>query len=136
MPDYHPTVRTRTLARIVGPYLLIVALALYLRLATLATFFTSFMQDEGLVFVAGALTLMIGLTVLVAHHHWSSISAGVISLIGILATVKGAALIIAPQFGSQLTADIVETQTIMLGAIAFEAIMGLWLTFVGWRPRS
>ena len=136
MPDYHPTVRTRTLARIVGPYLLIVALALYLRLATLATFFTSFMQDEGLVFVAGAFTLMVGLTVLVAHHHWTSISAGVISLIGILATVKGAALIIAPQFGSQLTADIVETQTIMLGAIAFEAIMGLWLTFVGWRPRS
>lgn len=135
MASYDPALRTRTAARIVGPYLILVAIALVLRRETLPSFFSAFMQNDALVFVAGAFTLMAGLTLLALHHHWSGISASFISLVAVLATVKGASLIIAPQFGSELTAQVTDTPAILIGAIAFEAVAGAWLSFVGWLPR-
>jgi len=45
MPDYDPVVSTRTLARIVGPYLVVMAATLLVRQETLPTLFLTFMQD-------------------------------------------------------------------------------------------
>lgn len=127
-------VRTRTVARIVGPYLLIVAVALFLRRSSLADFFLAFMRNDSLVFAAGAFTLMAGFSLFVAHHHWNSVSAVLISLIAVAASVKGASLMIASEWGSQLTNDISSTPSIILGAIVLEALAGAWLTVAGWRP--
>lgn len=132
MHDYDPAVRTRTLARIVGPYLVAVAAALYLRRDTMPEFLVAFMQDGGLVFLAGAFTLMAGLGLLVAHHHWSSVSAGMISFIGFAAALKGASLMIAPGLGVELTDAVVRAPVILEGAIYLELLLGLWLCFVGW----
>lgn len=135
MTDQHGQARTRTLARIVGPYLLIAAASLFCRRETLASFLSGFMENQQLVFVAGAFTVIAGLAVLGAHHRWNSVSAAIISLIGILATAKGAALMIAPEFGSAATDMIVRTPNIMLAAIGVDLLLGLWLTIAGWRPR-
>jgi hypothetical protein len=136
MPSYDRDARTRTLARIVGPYLVIAAAALFTRQGTLPAFLAAFMEDQQLVFVTGAFTVIAGLAMLGAHHHWSSFSAVLVSLIGILATAKGAALMIAPQFGTEATSLIVATPSILLGAIGVDLLLGLWLTFVGWRPHQ
>lgn len=136
MPSYDHDVRTRTLARIVGPYLIIAAAAMFFRQATLPEFLSGFMEDEQLLFVTGAFTVIAGLAVLGAHHHWNSISAVLISLIGLLATAKGGALMIAPEFGAEATDMVVRNPNIMLGAIGVDLVLGLWLTFAGLRSRQ
>jgi len=130
--DYDPKVRTRSLARIVGPYLIVTAAALFVRRDALPNFLSSFMQDEALVFVTGAFALMAGMATLMAHHHWSSFSAGVISFIGLAAALKGASLMIAPDLGEELTDAVTRTPFIFEGAIGLELLLGLWLSFVGW----
>lgn len=136
MLDYDPAVRTRILARIVGPYLVIMAIALLVRLATLPLLFPAFMQDGPLVLLSGAFALIVGLTMLVAHHHWSSWAAIAITLIGFAAAIKGALLMIAPDLGSEVTAAVVRTPPVMLVAAALELVLGIWLSFVGWFSKA
>ncbi len=136
MPAYDPAVRTRILARIVGPYLVIVAIALFVRLATLPVLFPAFMQDGPLVLVTGAFTLIVGLVMLVAHHHWSSWAAIAITLIGFAAAIKGALLMIEPDLGSALTTAVVRTPPLLVIAVILELVLGIWLSFVGWFAKA
>ncbi|HSZ52126.1 MAG TPA: hypothetical protein VK801_11185 [Caulobacteraceae bacterium] len=137
MADYDRVARTRTLARIVGPYLVVLGVMLFELRGALPTLLPAFMQDGPLVLASGAFTLMAGLAIICAHHHWTSGSAIVISLIGVAAAIKGAMLMIAPGFGSDLTAVVVRTPSILIIAAVVALLVGLWLSFVGWiRPPA
>ena len=129
-PDLH--IRTRTLARIVGPYFLVMGATLALRAGAMALLLPAFMQDGALVLAAGAFTLMAGLSVLAAHHHFTSPAAIVISIVGIVAAVKGAFLMLAPELGAPLTAAVVRAAPLLIVVAAIMFIAGLWLTAVGW----
>jgi hypothetical protein len=132
MLDYDPEVRTRTLSRMLGPYLLVAAAALFARQDALPVFLTEFMHDGPLVFVTGAFTLIAGVTVVTAHHHWTSPSAAVVSLIGLLAALKGASLMIAPEFGADLTDAVALTPSYLWASIGVELLLGGWLAIAGW----
>jgi hypothetical protein len=133
MAEYDQVVRTRTLARAVGPYLLVIAVVLFARRATLPTLLPAFMQDAPLIFAAGAFTLMVGLAIIVAHHHWSTATASVISLVGVLAAVKGAALMISPTLGAEVTDALTRAPAVVMVVALISLLIGLWLSFVGWR---
>lgn len=135
MPAYDPVVRTRMLARIVGPYLVIVAVAMFARLDTLHLLFPAFMQDGPLVFVTGAFALMAGLVVIAFHHHWDTPAAIAISLIGFAAAVKGGLLMIAPTLGSAMSVAVVQALPVLIIAIVLELAAGLWLSYVGWFQK-
>ena len=94
-----------------------------------------FMQDDPLVLATGAFTLMAGLTVIALHHHWTNAAAIVISLIGVAAAAKGAWLMIAPAVGVEMTDAIARTPSILLIAAGVELLVGLWLSFIGWRSK-
>jgi len=132
---YDPVVRTRMLARIVGPYLVIVAVAMFARLDTLHLLFPAFMQDGPLAFVTGAFALMAGLVVIAFHHHWSSPAAIAISLIGFAAALKGGLLMIAPTLGSAMSVAVVQALPVLIIAIVLELALGLWLSYVGWFQK-
>lgn len=130
------TQRTRTLARIVGPYMLIAGVALFLRRGEVADLFAGFMQNPSLLFVSGAFTLMVGLVMIAAHHHWSSAAAIVISLVGIAAALKGATLMAFPQHGAEMTDALLRQPLILTIAALIDAAVGAWLTFTGWFAGS
>lgn len=135
MANYDHAARTQTLARIVGPYLVVMALVLIVRSADLPLLLPAFMQDDALVFATGAFTLMAGLTIVGLHHHWSSAAAIVITVIGIAAAIKGAMLMIAPTLGSEITAAVVRTQIVLWIAALIELAIGLWLSYAGWLTK-
>ncbi|MBB2169649.1 hypothetical protein HLH36_15050 [Gluconacetobacter aggeris] len=136
MPDDLPAVRTQTLARIIGPYLVVLAVALFVRLGTLPMLLPVFMQNGPLVLATGAFTLMAGLAIIALHLRWESPSAIAISLIGIVITLKGAVLMVVPSLGAAMTAAVVETPPLLLIAAAIVLLLGLWLSFVGWTSRA
>jgi hypothetical protein len=136
MPAYDTSIRTRALARVVGPYLVVVSVMLFARQGSLAMLLPSFMQDAPLVLATGAFTLMAGLTMITIHHHWTSASAVAISLIGMAAALKGASLMIAPTFGAEMTAAVTRSPAVLLAAAGLELALGLWLSFVGWLAKA
>ena len=133
MPEFDPVARTRTLARIVGPYLIAVAAMVLARHDHVGALLSAYMQDDVLVLATGAFTLMAGLTMVALHHHWTGSSAIVISLIGVIATAKGAWLMIAPGFGSEMTELVVRSPNLLIIIAGIEFLVGCWLSFVGWR---
>lgn len=135
MADYDPRLRTRTLARIVGPYMLVIGVTLLTRQSIFNDMLPSFMGNPGLVLSTGAFTLIIGLTMITAHHHWSSPAAAAISLVGVAAAFKGAWLMVAPELGAATTEAMVEAPWLLTAAAAFELALGAWLSFVGWFAK-
>ncbi|OQW55347.1 MAG: hypothetical protein A4S17_06470 [Proteobacteria bacterium HN_bin10] len=135
MADYDPQQRTRTLARIAGPYMLVIGATLLTRQSSFSAILPDFMADPGLVLSTGAFTLIVGLCILAAHHHWSSPAAIAITLMGFAAAIKGAWLMIAPDWGADATEAIVATPSALTAAAAFELLLGAWLTAVGWFAK-
>ncbi len=136
MVDFDPNIRTRTLARIVGPYMLVIGLTLLTRQSLFSDILTTFMADPALVLSTGAFTLIVGLSMITAHHHYSSAAAIVLSLIGIAAALKGAWLMIAPEWGAATTEAMATAPWSLTAAVAFELALGAWLTFVGWLAKG
>lgn len=136
MNAYDPQNRTRVLARIVGPYLVVVAVTMFARRAALPLLLRAFMQDAPLVLATGAFTLIAGLVIVAMHHHWTGAAAIVISLIGVAAAVKGALLMAAPEIGAGMTASIVRAPLLLLVAAGVELLLGVWLTLVGWLSKA
>lgn len=127
----HP--RTRTIARIVGPYLVVTAAMLVARRASLPKLFPAFMQDAPLVLAAGAFALIAGLSLLAVHRRWRGAAAIVVSLVAALTALKGAMLMVAPSLGAELSAEVVRAPAILSIVAVIVLLAGLWLTVVGWR---
>lgn len=123
--------RTRTVARIVGPYLIVMATALFVRRDEMANLLPSFMADDALVLATGAFTLMAGLAIVALHPIWRGPAALVVSFVGLAAVLKGAWLMIAPHWGADVTAALIATPFALEAAAGFEILVGLWLIYVG-----
>jgi hypothetical protein len=136
MSTYDPAIRTRTLARIVGPYQVIMGATLLARQSVLPQVLSDFMRHDPLVLATGAFTLMAGLTMIALHHHWSGAAAIVISLIGIAVALKGTWLMIVPTLGAEMTDAVARAPSILLTAAGVELLLGLWLSFVGWLSKD
>jgi hypothetical protein len=135
MHDSDPHLRTRTVARVVGPYLVVVAVTLFARRASLPILLPAFMLDAPLVLATGAFTLTAGLVIVALHHHWTSAIAICVTLIGIAAAFKGALLMIAPGVGAEVTAAVVRTPVFLSIMASVALLVGLWLSFVGWLSK-
>ncbi len=130
------SVRTHTLARIVGPFLIALALTIFARYETLTLLFPAFFQDGILVLITGVFTLIVGLVMFAAHHHWTGWTASIITLLAIVAIIRGAVLMIAPDIAAALVSGVTSIPPFALIASAFVFLLGAWLTFVGWFARQ
>jgi hypothetical protein len=129
-------IRTRVLARIVGPYLIVLGAAMLVRAGTLDLLLPAFMQDGALVFTAGAFVVMAGLTMFALHHHWTGAPAITLNIVALAAILKGAALMLAPELGAALTAVVVRTPPLLIIVALIVLVIGAWLAFVGWGAKE
>jgi hypothetical protein len=134
--EYDPEQRTRTAARVVGPYFVATAGAIFTRLDVLHLLLPAFVSNAPLVLGVGCFTAMAGLTLLALHHHFSSIPAIAITLLAIIMTLRGAAMMIVPDLATSYVGLILGAPLFpLLGAILL-LIIGVWLTFVGWFAKG
>ncbi len=87
---------TRYLSCLLGVTLLVVATAELTQPAVMAALVPAFLQQPGLLFLGGLITLVSGLAIVVGHNLWSNPAAAVISALGWLTTLKGATLLLVP----------------------------------------
>lgn len=88
---------TQTIAMIAGPYLLVTGLGFllspkfYIRMLA-----GSAAADPVLINLSGAVHFIVGALVLLLHFRWSEAAQIAVSLLGVAAVLKGAALIAVP----------------------------------------
>lgn len=83
--------------------------------------------------------LIAGLIVIAFHQYWRSVTAVLISLFGWFVALRGVTLMAFPATIETGTGDTLASQGLLLIARIFfglMTVMGLWLTYVGWRPGT
>lgn len=88
---------TQAIAAIAGVYFLAAGLGLLLSTDFYAKLMANTRKYDPLPLVlSGAVALIAGMTILVLHWRWTSALEVVVSLIGLIAAIKGAALLALP----------------------------------------
>ena len=92
--------------------------------------------DGPLTFITGIFTLICGLVLIAAHHHWNSPAAIAISLLGALTIVRGITLLFAPSLVTGLVHQVLNLGPGAIIAGIAALLIGAWLTFVGWFAKT
>lgn len=126
--------RTRLFARVLGPYLLIAALTMVGRTAYMRTMIDAFAADTVWPWVAGAFILPMGLVVIALHPYWRGPAATIVSLLGWLTAFKGIALMAFPNTYLSMGYTAVSATHWWQATSVLVALVGLYLTCIGWIP--
>lgn len=127
---------TRFCARVVGPLLIIVGAVVLTRFNDMVLLIPGILGNGPLAFVTGVFTLICGLVLIAAHHHWNSPPAIAISLIAVLTIVRGVTLLLAPSLLTGLVHTFLNLGPGALVAGAIALLLGAWLAFVGWFAKA
>lgn len=121
---------TQTIAMIAGPYLLVTGLGFLLSPGFYQGMIAnSAKADPMLVNLSGAVHFVVGLIILVQHFHWSAAPEIAVSLVGVAAAAKGAALIAVPEL--TLKSPKSSRTGLRLSAAGFFAVGG-YLAYIGY----
>ncbi|MDX1885989.1 hypothetical protein [Mycolicibacterium sp. 120270] len=126
--------RTRSFARIIGPLLTIIPLVGLARAADMRQLLTEFSASDVWPWVTGALVLTAGVAIVAFHQIYRGLAAIIISVLGWLMVLRGVVLIAFPGVFASIADRMVDASAVWISGVVVVAFMGLYLTYVGWRP--
>jgi hypothetical protein len=138
-PSPEIRLRTRTFARVLGPFVASATLIVAIRLPDLTGLLDDLFANAVLPWILGAFMLVSGLVVIALHQYWYSVTAVLISLFGWFVALRGLTLMAFPSAIQTGAGDTLASPGLLLGARIFFLLltaMGVWLTYVGWVPRQ
>jgi len=119
------------LARVFGLYLIIVCLAVLFRFKTFQTAYDEMISNKAHVFLAGFLSLVIGILVVVSHSIFVWDWRLLITLIGYLALIKGIWLLFFPETALKFKRSIMGNQSVYRIIIVIFLLIGIFLAYKG-----
>jgi hypothetical protein len=119
--------RTRLLARVLGPFFVVVPVADLVRGTDMQQLVSDFGANELWPWVTGAFMLLGGLVIIALHQYWRGAAAVMVSVLGWFLALRGLFLLAFPQTFMS-AGGLWEALYVCL------AVMGLYLAYAGWRP--
>jgi hypothetical protein len=126
--------RTRMFARVLGPFLVIVDVTAVVRAPDMRAVISEFEASSLWSWVAGAFVLAFGLIVVAGHQYWRGAAAIIVSAAGWLITLRGLLLLAFPKAFVSVANSMTGMQALWVGLCIAFAVVGLYLTYVGWAP--
>ena len=127
---------TRYLSRLLGVFLLVTAVSEWTQPALLTVVFPGLFDQPGLLWVTGMLTFASGLAVVLGHNDWSNNPAQVVSLLGWLMTIKGAALLLIPAAGWKAFLSALHYPSHPAADTIIPVLVGAYLIYAGFVRRQ
>jgi hypothetical protein len=121
-------------ARVMGPYLAIIAATAALRPTAMRAMLSGFEADPLWSWITGAFILLFGLIVIALHPHWRGAAAIIVSALGWLTALKGLSLVAGPHTYFSMANSAVQAMSWWRAGAAIEVAVGLYLAYVGWVP--
>jgi len=119
------------LAKLIGALFVVVGLGVLINPTHYGKMTSHFIKNAELIYFSGAISFILGLSIILYHNLWVSDWRIAITILGWLALIKGVFRIVMPTLGSEM-ADLLVLKKHMLylmGAILF--LFGLWLSSQG-----
>lgn len=118
------------LAKVLGLYLMIVSVSVFVRRKELDRMVDAFFRDNLFVFFSGTVILLLGLALVLIHNVWETSWRGVITAIGWLTVLKGGVRLLAPAFAQEASKKAVGSAWYW-GIIALAFAAGAYLAYTG-----
>src|SRR5580704_1599953 len=129
---------TLFLSRLIGLYCFLVALSMMTRRQATLESVTSLLRSPAMMFVLGAITLIAGLAMVLAHNIWSGgAPVVVVTLVGWVMLVKSLCfLFLPPDMEAELFLVQLHYQQLFYLYCGFSLALGVYLTYGGFKARS
>jgi hypothetical protein len=124
--------RTIFLSRLLGLWVLIIALAVMLHKTAMVSIAADFGNAPGLLFISGVFTVLAGLAMVLGHNIWTGGAAPVVvTLVGWAMLIKGIGLVfISPgEAAGLLAVSRFAEYAYVYGGVLL--VLGLYLTYAG-----
>jgi hypothetical protein len=120
------------LAKLIGPFFLIVAVSLLVNQAQFRTIADEFMRSPALVFLTGLMILPVGLAIVLTHNVWTVDWRVLITLLGWVTLVSGAVRLAVPQRALSIGRKLYAKPNVLYVSAAIWLVIGAVLCFFGY----
>jgi uncharacterized membrane protein len=122
---------TAMLAKLLGLLYITVALGILLDTTGYRRIFNELLGSHVLTYLSGLLALVAGLLIVLMHNHWSFSWSVAVTIIGWLALIKGALLIIHPNTLIRISEPFLRRDATLRYTGVGALLLGLFLTILG-----
>jgi hypothetical protein len=119
-------------ARIIGPVFIVGGVSMIANNDSMLAAIGDLLDLAGILALAAAAAMLAGLVVVTLHRRWDNFSAILVSLVGWIALVRGAAALLFPEFARTEIVYIVTHPQIVPIAGCVIALIGVWLSYAGY----
>jgi hypothetical protein len=126
--------RTRMFSRVLGPFLVILDVTAIARASDMQKLLSQFEANSLWTWVTGAFILVFGLVIVAGHQYWRGAAAIIVSVLGWLVTLRGLLLLAFPKVFVSVANSMIGAQAWWIAVCIAAALVGLYLTYVGWAP--
>ncbi len=123
---------SKFLGKVIGIYLTIVSISFLINSLSFDNYLKDIVTDTPLLITIGFFTLILGILMVIAHNVWQWNWRVVITIIGWIVLIKGASLVLYPQFVQQIFIAYTHNTAIDVGSI-LNLIIGILLIYFGCR---
>jgi hypothetical protein len=125
-------IRTRNFSRVLGPFYVVAGTVVAVRATAMRAMLVEFTGSSVWPWVTGAFVLIGGISIIAFHQYWHGLAAILVSLTGWGMAAKGLFLMAFPDAYLSLANHMIGAAAAWQGAYLLGAVMGVYLTYVGW----
>lgn len=120
------------IAKYIGPVILVAALAGLANHDRFMALFEDFTNSPGLIFIAGVMTLLMGLTLVIFHNLWVADWRVIVTIFGWIGIGGGILRMAFPWLAIQAGKRMLERKKMLFAIGVLNALLGAFLTFKGY----
>jgi hypothetical protein len=124
------------LARIIGPLFLVVGAGIFINLEHYRRLVVDFGASPLSIYMAGTMTLLLGLLIVMFHNVWEWRWPVIITVLGGATLLKGAVRIIFPKLVAERSERYGRNTNIMMTTAIIVLVLGGVLTYFGYVPAA
>ena len=118
-------------ARFIGPVMLVAAASMLLDRKAIRAVGEDFMNSPALIYLAGVLTLIMGIAIITFHNIWVADWRIIITIFGTISIVSGVFRMAFPTKVKHLGDWMLDTKMIIRSAALLNGLLGAYLTYKG-----
>lgn len=120
------------IAKIVGPFMIIVALGLMLNRDTYIKMMEDFFKNKALVYIGGIMALLMGMIIVSFNNVWAWNWNTVITVFGWLGIIKGIWLVVLPNVRGKITKIFSKHPHLITIDAVIMLLIGIFITVRGY----
>ena len=126
--------RTRMCARVLGPFFVIFAATTAAHASDMPKLLSDFEANSAWPWVTGSFLLLVALVIVALHQYWRGAAAITVSVSGWVLALRALFLMAFPHAFMGAADAAIRMTALWVSVTIFVGLVGLYLTYVGWRP--